>query len=322
MEPVHASAGGNAKTIAVAMFDVDPFLEGTASPLVGATTVDVWNKGIPVAVDAFGHIVHLVLRNTSLSLGGASRSGKGAALRGIIGGALLDLRVNVRLIDGKSPGQDRWRNLAATFIDEEGNRGAEQALRLLEAEIKEMSRRAEILKRYGVEDINDPKLIDELGGLELVVMDEVQPFTENKKFGNAIKQALAALAARGLAFGIILILATQVITRGENGVIPRLVSGNISWKWAMRTTDTIESNMALAPGAASAGWDASKLDPDIKGMGILFAETGYKRLRSLWIDGKDMLRLIANVAAARARAGRLRGQWDDRSRRMTSHGVV
>ncbi|MQS17879.1 hypothetical protein F7Q99_38260 [Streptomyces kaniharaensis] len=311
MEAIHASAGGNAKTIAVAMFDTDPFLNGVPSPLVGATTVDVWNRGIPVAVDAFGQIVYLVLRNTSLSLGGASRSGKGAALRGIIGGALLDMRVNVRLIDGKAPGQDRWRNLAATFIDEEGNRGAERALHLLEAEVREMSRRAAILKKYGVEDINDPKLIDELGGLELVVMDEVLPFTENKKFGNQIKQGLAALSARGLAFGIILILATQVITKGENGVIPRLVSGNISWKWAMRTTDTTESNMALAPGAASSGWDASKLDPDIKGMGILFAEAGYKRLRSLWIDGDDMLKLIANVTTARARAGRLRGQWDD-----------
>ncbi|MFJ4192111.1 hypothetical protein [Kitasatospora sp. NPDC089509] len=311
MEAIHASAGGNAKTIAVAMFDTDPFLDGVPSPLVGATTVDVWNRGIPVAVDAFGQIIYLVLRNTSLSLGGASRSGKGAALRGIIGGALLDMRVNVRLIDGKAPGQARWSNLAATFIDEDGDRRAERALYLLDAEINEMSRRAGILRKYGVEDINDPKLIDELGGLELVVMDEVLPFTDNKKFGAQIKQALAALTARGLAFGIILILATQVITKGENGVIPRLVSGNISWKWAMRTTDTTESNMALAPGAASAGWDASKLDPHIKGMGILFAEAGYKRLRSLWIDGDDMLQLIANVTAARAAARRLRGQWND-----------
>ncbi|MCX5216181.1 hypothetical protein OG689_44405 [Kitasatospora sp. NBC_00240] len=46
-------------------------------------------------------------------------------------------------------------------------------------------------------------------------------------------------------------------------------------------------------------------------MGILFAGDGYKRLRSLWIDGTDMLQLIGNVTAARYRAGRLRGQWDD-----------
>ncbi|MFI6448514.1 hypothetical protein [Kitasatospora sp. NPDC050543] len=311
MEPVHASAGGNAKTIAVAAFDADPFIAGKASPLVGATSIDVWTRGIPVAYDAFGQIVHLILKDTSLALAGASRTGKGAALRGIIGGALLDLRVNVRLVDGKSPGQDRWRNLAATFIDEPGTKGAKRTRHLLEAEVKEMGRRAAILKKRGMEQIDDPALIAELGGLELIVIDEVQALTSDKKHGNAIKTALSSLAARGLAFGIILVVATQVATKGQDGVLPRLVTGNIAWKWSMRVTETAESNMALSPGAAGAGWDASKLDPSVKGMGILFGETGYRRIRSLWIDGTDMHQLIANVTAARVAARRLRGQWDD-----------
>lgn len=312
MEPVHASAGGNAKTVAVASFTTDPFTAPRPSPLVGASGVDVWAQGIPVAVDAFGQIVHLVVKDTSLALAGASRTGKGAALRGIIGGALLDLRVNVRLIDGKAPGQDRWRDLVATFIDEPSAKdGAKRTRHLLEAEVAEMDRRAAILKRHGMEQIDAPALIDELGGLELVVIDEVQRMTSDKKHGNAIKDALAALAARGLAFGIILVLATQVATKGESGVLPRLVTGNISWKWCMRVTETGESNMALSPGAAGAGWDASKLDPGVKGMGILFGDAGYRRIRSLWIDGPDMLHLIDTATTLRASARRLRGQWDD-----------
>ncbi|MFF8618134.1 hypothetical protein [Streptomyces sp. NPDC015350] len=310
MDPVHASAGGTAKTIAVAAFQEDPFTEPRTSPLVDMDTVDVWTDGIPVAFDAFGALVNLVLKDTSLALGGASRSGKGAALRGIIAGALLDLRVNLRLVDGKAPGQDRWRHLAATFIDEPGTKGAKRTKALLEALVADLDRRAAILKRYGMEQIDDPALIPELGGLELVVIDEAAAITGDRKHGPAIKEALSSLAARGLAFGIILVVATQVVTKGADGVLPRLVTGNITWKWAMRVTETTESNMALSQGAAKAGWDASKLDPAIRGMGILLADR-YRRIRSLWLDGPDLLRLIDTITRIRTETGRLRGQWND-----------
>ena len=310
MDPVHASAGGNAKTIAVAAFQEDPFTTPRPSPLVGMDSVDVWSDGIPVAFDAFGALVNLVLKDTSLALGGASRSGKGAALRGIIAGALLDLRVNLRLVDGKAPGQDRWRHLAATFIDEPGTKGAKRTRALLESLVADLDRRAAILKRYGMEQIDDPALIAELGGLELVVIDEAAAITGDKKHGTAIKEALSALAARGLAFGIILVIATQVVTKGADGVLPRLVTGNITWKWAMRVTETTESNMALSQGAAKAGWDASTLDPAIRGMGILLADR-YRRIRSLWLDGPGLLTLIDTITRIRTAAGRLRSQWTD-----------
>ncbi|MFJ7280287.1 FtsK/SpoIIIE domain-containing protein [Kitasatospora sp. NPDC098663] len=310
MDPVHASAGGNAKTIAVAAFAEDPFTEPRTSPLVDVESVDVWEHGIPVAFDAFGDLVNLILKDTSLAIGGASRSGKGAALRAIIAGALLDLRVNLRLVDGKAPGQDRWRDLAASFVDEPGGKGAKRTRILLEALVADMARRAAIVKAHGMEQIDDPALIAELGGLELVVVDEAAAVTGDKKHGPAIRTALAALAARGLAFGIILVIATQVVTKGADGVLPREATGNITWKWCMRVTETTESNMALSQSAAKSGWDASLLDPAIRGMGILLADR-YRRIRSLWIDGADMIRMIATITRIRTAAGRLRGQWAD-----------
>ncbi|MFD4659686.1 FtsK/SpoIIIE domain-containing protein [Kitasatospora sp. NPDC058444] len=310
MDPVHASAGGNAKTVAVAAFEQDPFTEPRRSPLVDAESIDVWLDGIPVAFDAFGDLVSLILKDTSLALGGASRSGKGAALRAIMAGALLDLRVNLRLVDGKTPGQDRWRHLAASFVDEPGTKGAKRARVLLEALVVDMARRAAILKAHGMEQIDDPKLIELLGGLELVVIDELQELTGDKKHGPAIRTALSSLAARGLAFGIILVVATQVVTKGADGVLPRMVSGNVTWKWCMRVTETTESNMALSQSAARSGWDASLLDPSIRGMGILLADR-YRRIRSLWIDGTDMIRMIEKITRIRTAACRLRGQWAD-----------
>ncbi|MEU8927518.1 FtsK/SpoIIIE domain-containing protein [Kitasatospora sp. NPDC048545] len=310
MDPVHASAGGNAKTIAVAAFAEDPFTEPRPSPLADVESLDVWEDGIPVAFDAFGDLVNLILKDTSLAIGGASRSGKGAALRAIIAGALLDLRVNLRLVDGKAPGQDRWRHLAASFVDEPGTKGAKRTRIMLEALVADMARRAAIVKAHGMEQIDDPALIPLLGGLELVVVDEAAAVTSDRKHGPAIRSALASLAARGLAFGIILVIATQVVTKGADGVLPREATGNITWKWCMRVTETTESNMALSQSAAKSGWDASLLDPSIRGMGILLADR-YRRIRSLWIDGTDMIRMIEKITRIRTAAGRLRGQWAD-----------
>ncbi|WP_406016814.1 hypothetical protein OG520_45030 (plasmid) [Streptomyces sp. NBC_00984] len=65
---------------------------------------------------------------------------------------------------------------------------------------------------------------------------------------------------------------------------------------------------ALSQGAAKAGWDASTLDPAIRGMGILLADR-YRRIRSLWLDGTDLLKVIDT--RTRTGAERLRGQWTD-----------
>ncbi|MFJ4745107.1 hypothetical protein [Streptomyces sp. NPDC088775] len=67
---------------------------------------------------------------------------------------------------------------------------------------------------------------------------------------------------------------------------------------------------ALSQGAAKVGWDASILDPVIRGMGILLADR-YRRIRSLWLDGTDLLKVIDTRTRNRTGAVRLRGQWTD-----------
>nr|AAS45811.1 TraSLVB [Streptomyces lavendulae] len=296
---VEQVAGADDKTLRVSGFTTDPFAQPrlcTAEMLGG---VDVWEQGIPVAFDAFGRLLYLRLRDVSILLGGSSRSGKGAVLRLIIAGCLLDPRVRLHLADGKHPGQHRWKGLTDSYIYDPDKR-AKQLAKRLEALVAEMGERAGRLAAVGVESLAErPDLVGTEGlTLEVVVVDEVSAFTLDVKYGKRITKALIDLAARGLAFGIVLILATQLSTAG---VLDRLVTSNVVWRWCMYATGADESNTILGKGMAGRGYSAHLLDPEQRGSGLLLAEGRISTVRSLWLDGADMMAVQDMVRALRAK---------------------
>ncbi|WP_327267123.1 FtsK/SpoIIIE domain-containing protein (plasmid) [Streptomyces sp. NBC_01232] len=296
---VEQVAGADDKTLRVSGFTTDPFARPrlcTAEMLGG---VDVWEQGIPVAFDAFGRLLYLRLRDVSILLGGSSRSGKGAVLRLIIAGCLLDTRVRLHLADGKHPGQYRWSLLADSYIYDPDKR-AKQLAKRLEALVAEMGERAGRLAAVGVESLAErPDLVGTDGlTLEVVVVDEVSAFTLDAKYGKRITKALIELAARGLAFGIVLILATQLSTAG---VLDRLITSNIVWRWCMYATGADESNTILGKGMAGRGYSAHLLDPEQRGSGLLLAEGRISTVRSLWLDGDDMTAVQDMIRALRAK---------------------
>ncbi|WP_331718201.1 FtsK/SpoIIIE domain-containing protein (plasmid) [Streptomyces virginiae] len=294
VEPVQ---GADGKTLRLIGFDVDPLAQVRLCTADMLADVDVWERGIPVAVDVFGRLLYLRLQDVSILLGGSSRSGKGAALRLIIAGCLLDARVRLHLIDGKHPGQYRWSQLAQTYIYNPKTR-AEEAKNKLAGLVAEMASRAGRLASLGIESLAErPDLVGTEGlTLEVVVVDEVSVFTGDPKHGAAITRDLAELAQRGLGFGIILVLATQL---NDTTVLPKKITGNVVWRWCMYTTDADDSNTILGKGAAGRGWSTHLLDPNQRGSGILRRDGKFTTLRSLWLDGADMAEVQDMVRALR-----------------------
>lgn len=294
---VEQVAGADDKTLRVSGFTNDPFAAPVLCTADMLTDVDVWEQGIPVAFDAFGRLLYLRLRDVSILLGGSSRSGKGAALRLIIAGCLLDARVRLHLADGKHPGQHRWKGLTASYIYDPDKR-AKQLAKRLEGLVEEMGVRAARLAELGVESLAEvPDLVGSEGlTLEVVVIDEVSAFTMDPKHGKKITKALIDLSARGLAFGIVLILATQLSTAG---VLHRLITGNVVWRWCMYATDADGSNSILGKGMAGRGYSAHLLDPEQRGTGLLSADGRVSTVRSLWLDGPEMEAVQDRVRALR-----------------------
>jgi len=266
-----------------------------------------------LAFDKRGQIVTVTISDYSLLFGGATRSGKGMGVANVLAGALLDPRVNVRLFDGKGTGEYvPYAPVLATFV----RRNPARLRDFLRVMVGEMNRRTEILVELGLSKLSEA-LIDRVGGIELVVVDELATYTApegpSKEYAEEIVEYLAQLAAVGAAVGIVLVLATQY---PEVAIVPSRLRGNCSGRMAMRTENADASNTILGKGMAGNGYDSSKIanSKGTRGRGWLTTpDTGMIAARSLFIDEStgENRTIIAIGTELRRTAGTLPGHCTD-----------
>ncbi|QWA26620.1 hypothetical protein KJK32_45350, partial (plasmid) [Streptomyces sp. JCM17656] len=292
----------------------DPFARTVRSPLLDRREpLNTWRDGIPLAFDKRGQIVTVTISDYSLLFGGATRSGKGMGVANVLAGALLDPRVNVRLFDGKGTGEYvPYAPVLATFV----RRNPARLRDFLRVMVGEMNRRTEILVELGLSKLSED-LIDKVGGIELVVVDELATYTApegpSKEYAEEIVEYLAQLAAVGAAVGIVLVLATQY---PEVAIVPSRLRGNCSGRMAMRTENADASNTILGKGMAGNGFDSSKIanSKGTRGRGWLTTpDTGMIAARSLFIDESsgENRTVIAIGTELRRAAGTLPGHGTD-----------
>ncbi|MGW0032108.1 FtsK/SpoIIIE domain-containing protein [Streptomyces sp. NPDC003314] len=292
----------------------DPFGRAITNPLIGTDgKVNAWRDGLPLGFDKRGSIILATISDYSLLVAGATRSGKGMAVANILVGAMLDPRIRVRLFDGKGTGE--YVGIASS-LDTFVRRNPERLLQFLKILAVELERRTEILVDLGVSKATE-ELLEELGGIELVIVDELATYTVkgglNGQHAEEIVELLAQIAAVGAAVGIVLVLATQT---PKVDVVPSRLRGNCAGRWAMRVESATASNTILGDGAAGDGYDASEI-PNSKatrGRGWLTTpDTGYIEARSLFVDVENGdLRKAAKIGLElRQAVGRTPGQCAD-----------
>ncbi|WP_405461616.1 FtsK/SpoIIIE domain-containing protein [Streptomyces sp. NBC_00101] len=263
----------------------DPFGRAIPNPLIGTTDkVNAWRDGLPLGFDKRGSIVLATISDYSLLVGGTTRSGKGMAVANILVGAMLDPRIRVRLFDGKGTGE--YVGIAAA-LDTFVRRNPERLLQFLKVLAAELERRTEILVDLGVSKATE-ELLEQLGGIELVIVDELATYTVkgglNGQHAEEIVELLSQIAAVGAAVGIVLVLATQ---SPKIDVVPSRLRGNCAGRWSMRVESATASNTILGDGTAGDGYDASKIknSKSTRGRGWLTTpDTGFIEARSLFVD--------------------------------------
>ncbi|MGW9245767.1 FtsK/SpoIIIE domain-containing protein [Streptomyces badius] len=286
----------------------DPFGRTITNPLIGTTDkVNAWRDGLPLGFDKRGSIVLATISDYSLLVGGTTRSGKGMAVANILVGAMLDPRIRVRLFDGKGTGE--YVGIAPA-LDTFVRRNPERLRDFLKVLVAELERRTEILVDLGVSKATE-ELLEGLGGIELVIVDELATYTVkgglNGQYAEEIVELLAQTAAVGAAVGIILVLATQ---HPKVDVIPSRLRGNCNGRWSMRVESATASNTILGDGVAGDGYDASdiKNSKSTRGRGWLTTpDTGFIEARSLFVDveGGDLRKAAKAGMALRKAIGRL-----------------
>ncbi|GAA2803159.1 hypothetical protein [Streptomyces showdoensis] len=291
----------------------DPFESARRSPLLAQNTpLDSWTNGIPVAYGKRGNTIRIPLINQNAVIGGRSRSGKGVGASNLIVGAAMDPLVNLRIVAGKHNGE--WdpyarAGIASTYFKP----SPERLLALLKGLLADKDRRERDLGKLAKSKLIH-NLIAKIGGIEVLVIDELATYTRpGKPLRDEILAAIEELSQVALGAGILMVLITQY---PEVDVLPQAISMNCGTKWAMLVENATQSNAILGSGQAGAGRDASKFDPPRPGLGWLvdpFAGvTDLARSFDLDEDERgEVTSLLQRAATFRQTAERLVGQWDD-----------
>jgi hypothetical protein len=295
------------------MTDGDPFEDPRPSPLMKKPSqIDAFTDGVPVGWGKRGNTILLPIRSSNIAIGGGTRSGKGVGGANLAVGSTFDPRINLRIVAGKQNAE--WNpyakaGVAATYFKPDPAR----LLALLDAELADKDRRESELDRLGKSKLVAP-IIDQLGGLELVVIDELATYTRpGKPLRDDILERLVLLASVAAGAGIILVVLTQY--PGAD-VFPTELAVNFTTKWAMRVDTAQQSNAILGAGSSGMGRDASKFSPPRPGLGWLVNPfVGLTdKARSFDIDEDErgeITKLLERSAKIREKAGRLAGQWED-----------
>lgn len=310
---VDIQKSGSAVRTSLWITDEDPFEKTRPSPLIAAPKqIDAFKDGVPVGWGKRGNTILLPISSSNIAIGGGTRSGKGVGASNLAVGSTFDPRINLRIIAGKNNGE--WdpyakTGVASTYFKPDPAR----LLALLHALIADKNRREAELGRLGKSKLVAP-VIDQIGGLELLLIDELATYTRpGKPLQEEILEALVLLASVAAGAGILLGVITQYPSAD---VFPTELAVNFTTKWAMRLNTAQESNAVLGAGSSGMGRDASKFDPPRPGLGWLVNPfvgiTDKARSFDIDEDERDEITMLLQKAARiREGAGRLAGQWDD-----------
>jgi S-DNA-T family DNA segregation ATPase FtsK/SpoIIIE len=147
--------------------------------------------------------------------------------------------------------------------------------------------------------------------LVLVVVDEIQRLLEHKELGATILELLVDLAKTGPAAGIMLVLATQ---KPDAQTLPDDLRGQIGTRLALRVMTYQASDTILGAGSYSAGLNASKIEEQHLGVGILrgagdegSAGSAGQTVRTHICDIPTLRKIVARGRELRVKAGTLTG---------------
>lgn len=279
--------------------DDDPLMATHKSALITAPAapLSVWD-GIELGTTAKGRLV-VPLTDGSMIVAGRTRSGKTVFINNLIAACAMDPNVQISLFDGKGTMEFyRYRNVAK--VDRSADPSKMVAF-LTQLE-RECERRYELLGTFGAVKLSRDIYARGDMKLHVVFIDELANFTvtpRDKKLGQINVDLLAQIAAKGAGAGILLVLTNQRISAD---LVAAKIRSNIDNRIAFRVWDRVENDLALGPGAAKKGNDASEIPAGVNHRGIGFAEiagVSTVKFRGDLLEYEDTLVIAEKAAAVR-----------------------
>ncbi|MEV0569401.1 cell division protein FtsK [Dactylosporangium sp. NPDC050588] len=278
-------------------------------PLLKASTVDV-AKPFPFGTDPRGRLVHMELPYTNVLIGSIPGYGKTAAVQLPMLVAALDPHAEVWGYDFKGTGGlDPLAKVCTRYASGMDDDTAEAGLIALRELRAECQRRAAIIKRLPKDVCPDNKVTPELARRIkdlhwlVAVFDECQDLFAHAEFGKEAGELAEKIIKLARALGIILILATQ---RPDARSLPTGVSANVGTRYCLRVMGQLENDMVLGTSSYRNGLRATMFTKKDKGVGYLVGAADEAQIvRTFYLDGPTVEKLVARAVAARQAAGTL-----------------
>ncbi|WP_205314878.1 hypothetical protein [Nonomuraea lactucae] len=313
MSRVRAHAGGHGGRIALWVADDDPYMgPPTTSPMAKADTWSVWDP-IPFGVDARGNRIVLSILWQSMFFGGLPRRGKTFSQRLLTAAGVLDAWVRHYVADGKG-GAD-WmpmRSVAHRLILGAEDDAIAALVAMLDELIVEMERRFRIFRDLPTSVCPESKLTPHIMRkyrmpLIFVTIDELQEYftAMDKDLKDEVINKLCRIARRGPAAGFICNFASQ---RPDADSVPTKLREIITIRYSTQVVDKTSSDMVLGKGKAAQGADASILQEEHKGVGVLITGPGsYVIPKCDYLDNAAFADICQRGRKLREDAGLLSG---------------
>jgi S-DNA-T family DNA segregation ATPase FtsK/SpoIIIE len=210
-----------------------------------------------------------------LLIGGQAGSGKSYLLRTLVSSLVHfhdPAALRMTLLDPKRVtfNAGAFQSAIATHLDGPILYGIEDALPCFERYVEVMEERYVLFERAQVSDLheyNDAAPAGQRLPRHVIVMDEFQDLTADKKAAQLLCTTVARLGAKARAAGVHLILATQ---RPDRETVPSVLKSNLGGKIALRVASAVNSRVIIdRPGAEK-----------LLGCGDLMADLGKGLVRA------------------------------------------
>jgi S-DNA-T family DNA segregation ATPase FtsK/SpoIIIE len=259
---------------------------------VPVAPLSIWDP-VHLGSDELGRHVEVTLAERNMLIGGEPGGGKSVALQLIVAHGALSPDCRLILIDGKRVELGLWRECAERFIGPSIDEAID-TLHWLQSQIDE--------RTSWLLDHKMRKISPQLGWpVYLVPIDEVAYYSATVGTPTQLKEFNAAnrdVVARGRAPGIIPVEATQ---RPSADIIPTSLRDLFGYRWAFRCSTEASSDTILGHGWANAGYSATEIDPQARGVSWLRAEDGIpRRVKAAYLTDEEIIYLADWAAQARS----------------------
>jgi S-DNA-T family DNA segregation ATPase FtsK/SpoIIIE len=210
-----------------------------------------------------------------LLIGGQAGSGKSYLLRTLVSSLVhfhAPSLVRLTLLDPKRVTFNAagFASAIATHLDGPVLYGIEEAVPCFERYVDVMEERYKLFEKEQVSDLYEYNAAVGEGrrlARHVIVMDEFQDLTSQRKAAQEFCDAVGRLGAKARAAGVHLILATQ---RPDRETVPPLLKANLGGKVALRVASAVNSRVVLDKTGAET----------LRGNGDLFADFGKGLVRA------------------------------------------